>query len=52
MRQFDGSAATIKKIPPVGKVAELAVRKEVSVFGADVMPNCAVFDSETDRFPD
>lgn len=22
------------------------------MFGADVVPNCAVFDSETDRFPD
>lgn len=35
IRQFDGSAATIKKIPPLPQVKELSERLEHPVFGAD-----------------
>ena len=50
IRQFDGSAATFKKIPPLPTVPILEERQEIPNFGSDGKAKAAVFDSEALRF--
>jgi len=50
IRQFDGSAATIKHIKPEIRLQELEARQPMPEFLADSKVKRAVFESEASRF--